>query len=451
MHKESLTSIPTKMKRILIATFLGLILSINSIAQHKPSTEEWLACVHLSGHNFSNYHELNERIFQKFKIIYRNDKPKTLVFGSSRAFHLDSRSLNENHLVNHCMSGSTLEDIVALYALYEGREMRPKRIILGMDPWILNANNDQIRWRGLNDLYNQMVDFLLNKKKIINSIKMVDLREWFTIYSPPDFDFTSQDFDSTTVANITTLRFQNLSPLLVQDSIHLFANKLLRISYLYDTLIKHNNLQVTNTIQSLASETLPYRSVDFQRLTGYQKSNIAKLNRLLLVLLNNFPDRDILEAFPTLDTINDIGIYYKDGGVLYSKEFRNQDTAAVNLQALSVLNYSVINYTEFDKNKQQLFELFLNHLIKQKIEINFFLTPYHPKVYKVYSTDAKYKNILEFEKYIKKIAHESKNKITVMGSFNPQLYSLDATDFYDGMHPKEKGITKILTHLNFVH
>ena len=74
----------------------------------------------------------------------------------------------------------------------------------------------------------------------------------------------------------------------------------------------------------------------------------------------------------------------------------------------------------------------------------FFIAPYHQNVYKVYRSDDAYKNVLAFENYLIKLA--TQKKITIAGSYDPWKYTLDSSDFYDGMHLRRKAVAYILKH-----
>jgi hypothetical protein len=54
---------------------------------------------------------------------------------------------------NHAISGASIEDYIAILELYLEKGNVPKSIIIGVDPWILNANNEQDRWTVLKDEY----------------------------------------------------------------------------------------------------------------------------------------------------------------------------------------------------------------------------------------------------------------------------------------------------------
>ena len=68
------------------------------------------------------------------------------------------------------------------------------------------------------------------------------------------------------------------------------------------------------------------------------------------------------------------------------------------------------------------------------------LTPYHPAAYDEILKNASV--IIEMEKELRLIA-KSKN-IRIIGSYNPDRYDCQGPEFYDGAHPKDSCMKKII-------
>ena len=103
--------------------------------------------------------------------------------------------------------------------------------------------------------------------------------------------------------------------------------------------------------------------------------------------------------------------------------------------------YSLTQFKEIDQNLQSEFDLLIQHLLQQNIEVIFYLSPYHPFVYEEIEQSQKYNMVLAVEKKKKKYA--SKYKIKVLGSYSPEKCNIKDVDFYDGFHLKESGANKI--------
>lgn len=103
----------------------------------------------------------DERQLQKL-IIENSDKKNNIIFlGSSRGMQLRENYLRfgggSQKFFNHGMSGSSLEDYMAIIGLYESKGYLPKKIIIGVDPWIFNKNSAQFRWKSIGKYYKNIL------------------------------------------------------------------------------------------------------------------------------------------------------------------------------------------------------------------------------------------------------------------------------------------------------
>lgn len=116
------------------------------------------------GYHVTNVYNHNERLLQKKVIQNSAVCPETIVLGSSRGMMIN-KSLSQSpslSFYNNSMSGSVLEDNIAIYELYELRGCSLKEIIISLDPWILNDNNGEERWKGLENEYASFLAKLYN-------------------------------------------------------------------------------------------------------------------------------------------------------------------------------------------------------------------------------------------------------------------------------------------------
>lgn len=299
----------------------------------------------LSRKNITNIDNYDDRKLQRNIINKINYCPNTIVLGSSRTMLLNSINCNNTSFFNNSVSGATIEDILGIYQLYVKNNYFPKKIILGIDPWLLNENNGQERWKSISSEYN---DFL----KSINK-------------NPVDINNSSY--------------LQLVSPSYFQSSVNMLFNK------------KENPI-VTN----------------------------KRFNR------------SITKIF--------------DGSITYDQKFRQADLNIIKGKVDKFIEgkiYSIENYQNLSYKNRILFEHFIKILNDNNVEIEFFLSPYHPKVYNFIKNQKKYKNVNESEKYFLSIA--KKLNIEVLGSYDPFKLNLNESHFYDGMHCNEKGVDLILS------
>ena len=73
------------------------------------------------------------------------------------------------------------------------------------------------------------------------------------------------------------------------------------------------------------------------------------------------------------------------------------------------------------------------------------MPPYNPVTYDAIMADSRYKIIELVEKYIKDIA--LKNNIKVVGSYNPYVYYLKSSNFFDGIHALDDVYSNVFKNL----
>jgi hypothetical protein len=115
-------------------------------------------------------------------------------------------------------------------------------------------------------------------------------------------------------------------------------------------------------------------------------------------------------------------------------KFRSPEIQSVEFSAKNFGGKNSIPwfFNGFSRVENTLFERFVYYLKSENIEIKFYLPPYHPISYDLIINNPDYKIVEGVEKYIRQFA--SKNKIQLLGSYNPKLAGVSGKDFYDGLH-----------------
>ncbi|KGN01802.1 hypothetical protein Z969_07635 [Clostridium novyi A str. 4570] len=114
--------------------------------------------------NVNNLDNYDERLLQKFYVDNLSSPKDVVILGSSRAMQVSSKILNEKNMFNSSVSGASLEDLMAVYGIYKKDNKLPKKIILELDPWILNKNNGQNRWKSIKEYYFYVSNLVNNNK-----------------------------------------------------------------------------------------------------------------------------------------------------------------------------------------------------------------------------------------------------------------------------------------------
>ena len=80
-------------------------------------------------------------------------------------------------------------------------------------------------------------------------------------------------------------------------------------------------------------------------------------------------------------------------------------------------------------------------ILQDGVEVVFFLSPYHPLVYRHLVHSEEYRIVTDVEGYFRSVA--AKKGIRIIGSYDPARIGLTESDFYDGMHPKPEAVRRL--------
>lgn len=127
-----------------------------------------------------------------------------------------------------------------------------------------------------------------------------------------------------------------------------------------------------------------------------------------------------------------------DGSLVYGKAFATKDHAAVKRTFTAQLTYAMKQF-EFDREAEEQYRALIDWLLEQNIEVKLVLSPYHPELYAEFAEMTP--EIYEAELLFRNLAKQK--NIDVLGSYNPSVTGCSASEFYDGIHPKESCINKI--------
>ena len=171
-----------------------LVLGVNLFVDpaHLFNSEAYVgrvAAILLKGKNVAGLSNYDERLLQKIVIENRENEIDTIVMGSSRAMILSNDLLHDGSFFNHAVSGATIEDYVAITQLFLDNGGLPDSVYIGVDPWLFNINNGQIRWKTLSKDYQKGLQTLNihDSSKLQDFISLGWLDRWFEIVSPAYF------------------------------------------------------------------------------------------------------------------------------------------------------------------------------------------------------------------------------------------------------------------------
>jgi len=153
----------------LFGFLLFSVLNINFFGpKSKNSTEARLAKL-LSEQDAIYLPKMDYRHFIKHRIIYETLDPKVIVIGSSRVMQI-SNEIYDEKILNLAVSGSSMEDQIAITEMAL-EKFKPKKILLGADPWLFNKYHFRREWKSLSKEYElslENIQLSEIKNKIIN-------------------------------------------------------------------------------------------------------------------------------------------------------------------------------------------------------------------------------------------------------------------------------------------
>ena len=151
--------------------------------------------------------------------------------------------------------------------------------------------------------------------------------------------------------------------------------------------------------------------------------------------------------YPTDREESDVTVKNKDGSISYQAEMRNRSFEEIDASARAYANTGPIfglgRFTRIDEKSKKHFESTVRYLQSRNVTVILFLPPYHPIVYETMTNDPQYANVKEVESYLKRFA--SRENITIVGSYNPNVSNLTSSDFIDGSHPRREAIDQLFS------
>jgi hypothetical protein len=239
--------------------------------------EKQMVKILVNGQYITNINNYDERLFQKELISNKETKPNIVIIGSSRAMLINSDYFPNNKLVNNSVSGASLEDIVGIYQMYKENKKLPQKIIIGIDPWTFNQNNNQKRWMSIANFYNR---FQKHSNKEENSFF-----KYKELFSFSYFQNSIKMVPSLLKGNIqpkATREKYNVSPTKLKDGSLVYGNSFRNASP-NQIENKMNSYISGNSVYSLGDFNVISNSIwnEFEKLIADMKKNNIKVEFFL--------------------------------------------------------------------------------------------------------------------------------------------------------------------------
>lgn len=344
------------LKLFLLLPILALVIVVNFVVDPAhlfkgKQYEKGIVDLLNQGKNVALSGNLDDMLLQKFYIENLRERKDVVVIGSSRLFQIYSSFYPEQSFVNNSIASlSSVDDEMLIYWFYKKHGFIPKKIILGLDPWLINNSSANKHFKSTPREYLEMAKFMEIHLSAVDRISLF-----------------SHHFDKF---------FQLFSPSYFQSSLR----------------------------------------------TLFKKGKIVAGN----------------DYYATNERYGDLNIKLPDGSLSYNDSLRNRNQDEVDLAALA---YFIKGNDVVDKNSIYKIEKFVKTLNSDGVEVVFLLSPYHPKTYRLITSERQLNILAVSTAYFRDLA--ARENIRMIGSYNPEDYCLTGADFYDGVHMKEEAIIKI--------
>ena len=142
------------MRKYLIAALAVVLLIVGTNYWVDPTgmsangREQSISAILLSGKNAAvprSQVDFEERRLLNELALGMKQRPTTLAFGSSRFRYITRQYLNDPGFFNHAINAATLEDLYTLYWYYREKGMTPQRMLIALDPWMIDRNVSYIQ------------------------------------------------------------------------------------------------------------------------------------------------------------------------------------------------------------------------------------------------------------------------------------------------------------------
>ncbi len=356
----------------------------------------------LNGLNVAGAANYDGRLLQKYCIIGSKQQKDVIVLGSSRSWDVNSKIFPKKIFFNHGVSAATMEDLFAIFNIYEEREEIPPVIIVGVDPWVFQRHN-KIRWKSIGKDYEAMA------KKL-------------------------EEFSKTVKAH------RNKSPFLNKFDFIFFWEGIFFEKYFQLVSFSYFQSSLEEFVK-LARERRIYEIIGNRSASGVHGNSDAPVQTRL-----NVGSGSQSRYSPTQEIEGQQDIILTDGSLNFPRSAKTRPAQEILQEIKAVISQGSesnmgSSYEKMDPALKRQFEDFVEYLRDRKIRVVFFLPPFHPFFYDYMLKSQKFDGVMEVENYIRGFAREE--GIDVVGSYDPRKCSLTQDDFMDYFHAKRDRVERI--------
>lgn len=119
-----------------------------------------IAGILASGNNADNITNYNERLLQKHYLQkHKGQSPDLIVMGSSRVMEISKNIFANTTMYNIGVSHANIHDVVALAGLMEQENIKPKKVLINVDPFLIaQGDKGANEWTTLKEYHNEFIE-----------------------------------------------------------------------------------------------------------------------------------------------------------------------------------------------------------------------------------------------------------------------------------------------------
>lgn len=150
------------------------------------------------------------------------------------------------------------------------------------------------------------------------------------------------------------------------------------------------------------------------------------------------------KPYPTTDFEADTQMARADGSLNYAVRRRARDAEEIRRKAerFTARNPEELsNFRVLDPGLCHMFEVFVNSLLEEGVEVIFLKAPYHPIAYKMLNENPAFQCVAKASAYFDSYA--ARHNIRVYGSYAATECGATEDDFYDAVHSSREALLRV--------
>ena len=142
----------------------------------------------LDNYNIANYKNMDDRLLLKHYFAGTNQLFDNIILGSSRSMTIGEEYFKGKTFLNCSVTGCGLGDLLAIYRFMQSNNKIPRYLLISVDPWFFNKNNQYVvKESAYYDYFKILDDIGLSKPFASAKIRIIKFK--LLVYGLLDLDY----------------------------------------------------------------------------------------------------------------------------------------------------------------------------------------------------------------------------------------------------------------------